>query len=625
VIFTNRKSPLRLMFFFLCLSVSLWGIFIAFMSIGFSQSLMSFNFKAAGWAGAFIPLFLLLFCAMFPDDKSPFGKIVLSIISIPAVIMVILSPTDLLLNNSAFGLHEITMNLGPLALYYLLYFVIYFAWSGIILFSKLKKANGFVRSQLEYLFLGLFLTSILGALCNIILVYLGFGSFVYVGPLCTCLLIGFTTYAITKTELMDIRVAITRSAAYGTVAILLATSFLILNILQMPMLLLFAANTLLCLFWVFYAERLRSLIQTPIQEKWITGWYDSNKLLNRISQKLVPVIERTEVFNLIADELKSTIKISRVEVKAGESGQKYNDLAQTKEGLVIPLSSSSGLEGLLILGQKISEDSYDEKDLTLFRILMNQAVLIFDRIKPYEQIKREFDSTQKKLFETEKMLSRSARLASLGTLTAGVTHEIRNPLGVIRGTTEDIAKTEQNKESIAGFQKLILTHVDRIANIVDKMLYLSKSKEPVTKQIDINGLIEQYVVGVVSSKNVNISTELNPVPNVSAIEDDLHQILINLTNNAIKAMPDGGNLTIKTYETKENGSSKVVIELTDTGIGIPQENLEKIFDPFFSTWENGTGLGLSISYKIIEELKGKIEVQSQVGKGSTFKIVLPAV
>ncbi|MEK7376960.1 MAG: histidine kinase dimerization/phospho-acceptor domain-containing protein, partial [Candidatus Margulisiibacteriota bacterium] len=543
----SKRNPANLFFVLLGLLVSFWCIFIGLMCSSTIPETRLLFWRLAIYVCTPIPLVILFFSTSFLEIKLPRSIIFL----IVAVFLPIqyFSVTETLFKSS-YSNQDLILNLGPLAVPYIVYYVTFFTWAILNFYFGYRKASSAEKIKLSYFLTGFILTYIIGVLFNVVFVFFGYNRLIYFGPMSSIFLVGFSAFAITKHELMDIRVAITRSAAYGVVGILLVASFMILNLIQMPIIFLFASNTLLCLFWVLFADRLRSVIQTPIQEKWITGWYDSNKLLNRISQKLVPVIERTEVFNLIADELRSTIKISRIDVKAGESGHKYDDLAQTKEGLVIPLSSSSGLEGLLVLGPKISEDPYDEKDLTLFRILLNQAVLIFDRMKPYEQIKHEFDSAQKKLFETEKMLSRSARLASLGTLTAGVTHEIRNPLAVIQSETDGLVKSEQNKDTLQSFRVLITKHVDRIANIIDKMLYLARSKEAVAKQIDINKLIEQYVVGIVSSKNVDISTQLNPVPNVLAIEDDLHQVLINLTNNAIKAMPDGGSLIIKTTETK---------------------------------------------------------------------------
>jgi len=104
----------------------------------------------------------------------------------------------------------------------------------------------------------------------------------------------------------------------------------------------------------------------------------------------------------------------------------------------------------------------------------------------------------------------------------------------------------------------------------------------------------------------------------------LHQVLTNFADNAIHAMPDGGTLTIKTYSTTEDHAQKVVVEISDTGMGIPKAIQEKIFDPFFSTRHEGTGLGLSISHKIIEAHRGKIELNSEEGKGTTFKIIFPS-
>ncbi|MFA5097041.1 MAG: ATP-binding protein [Candidatus Margulisiibacteriota bacterium] len=624
-----KSRPLtqdKTFFVFMLLSISAWcfGIFGHALSIGYisaySWSLYLHRFAF------FIPVFYFIFVYFFINSKSLIFRVLIYINILILLLLEYLSflyPSSIVSYVSSMSLFQFFPRAGILYSLYVWQFALSILIASVYLaFAIIGQKNNIVKQRNLYILISTLIgfpcaASTIIPMYNINIFPLGnFGTFLFVIVL---------VYSMMKHELMDIKLVITRAMAYGSVFFVIILSFIAINFIPFPDRLSIIANAITCFLWLFFADKLRSLIQTPLQEKWITGWYDSGKLLNRISQKLVPVVERTEVFDLISDELKSTIRISKIDVKKGESGQTYDDLAQTKEGLVIPLSSSSGLEALMILGPKISEDPYDDRDLTLFRILMNQAVLIFDRIKPYEQIKHEFGSTQKKLFETEKMLSRSARLASLGTLTAGVTHEIRNPLAVIRSSTEDISKVDQNKDSIKTFQTLVLKHVDRIAGIVDKMLYLSKSKAAVNKEIDINKFIEQYIVGLVSSKNTELLTQLNPVPNVLAIEDDLHQVLINLTSNAIKAMPNGGNLTIKTYETKENESRKVVIEVSDTGTGIQQENLEKIFDPFFSTWENGTGLGLSISYKIIEELKGRIEVQSQVGKGSTFKIILPAV
>lgn len=634
IIYGKSKSESAKYFLLFLLAVIEWSMFYALWLITSNPNIAEFFARTCMIGVLLMPPIFFHFIVSLIEKKNMTAWIITNYIL--AAIFVCSAYTPLYLS----GMKQIILIPfwpipGMLFSFAVAHFAIVYLITHLLMWKFIGQNKGSKKEQVLYVFIGTFIGGIAGA-SNFISWYTAIPPVLNVF---TSVYITTIAYAITKHELMDIRVAITRGAAYGTVVILIILSFVFLNLLQMPRLLVISTNTILCLFWAFYASRLRTFIQTPLEEKWITGWYDLNKLMNRIAQELVSAMETQKVFEIIAEQLKNTIKIKEIKIFDNTELSlppneviKYDDLnRELKEklkvfanGVFIPLASSSEPKGILGLSQKISEDPYNEKDVLLFRTIMFQAVAIFDRVRSYEQIKHEFDSTQKKLFETEKMLSRSARLASLGTLTAGVTHEIRNPLGVIRGSTEDISKTEQTKESISIFQKLVLSHVDRIANIVDKMLYLARSKEPVAKQVDINKLIEQYIVGIVSSKNVNISTQLNPVSIVLAIEDDIHQVLINLTNNAIKAMPDGGDLTIKTYEKKEEGSSKVVIEITDTGIGIPQENLEKIFDPFFSTYHEGTGLGLSISFKIVEELKGRIEVQSQVGKGSTFRIILPA-
>jgi len=641
VLRTNK--PTNKFFFLISSCLSIWVFIFALLVIANDDSTALLRIRQLNLATIFVPALFLQFSKYFPENTYKPNWLDFFLFAIPCSIITSFSFSENYIRSASIQNWGVDFSYGYLYFIFFIYFFSYMTAGLIILIKKYKALDKSSKLQLTYIFTGTAITFLISIVIDSILPLFGCRWLTPIGPISTISVIGFTAYAITKTELMDIRVAISRSAAYGTVGILLVASFMILNYFQMPMLLVFTINTLLCLFWVFYAERLRNLIQTPIEEKWITGWYNSDNLINSIAQSLIPIMEKEKAFEIITDTLKNTIKIKNAKiinaVELTIDGDNISDVTpydklpqDMKEifheydgGVFIPLRSSEGFEGYIMLGQKKSEDPYNKTDYTLFKTIMIQTLAILDRIRPYEQIKREIDTTQKKLFETEKMLSRSARLASLGTLTAGVTHEIRNPLGVIRMGINLLAKEPRDVKYLQEWQDLHIKHVDRIADIIDKMLHLSRAKEAVNKVFNVNDLIKQYIIGIVSSKNANISTDLNPVPNISAIEDDLHQILVNLTSNAIKAMPNGGDLTIKTYEIKENELSKVVIEISDTGIGIPQENLEKIFDPFFSTWENGTGLGLSISYKIIEELKGRIEVQSQVGKGSTFKIILPAV
>ena len=431
-------------------------------------------------------------------------------------------------------------------------------------------------------------------------------------------------YAITKAELMDIRVVITRAAAYLFVGVLLAASFVGLNSFALPQAAVMVANTLLALFWALAAHRLRALIQTPLEEKWITDWFDSDKLINHIATKLIPVMDRAGVFNIIAGELKAAVKIKDIKIAIGPQGTNYQDLTRAKEGLVMPLSSSEGLEGILTLGPKISEDPYNDKELTVFRTIMVQVRAIFDRVRPYERIKRDYDANQKKLYDTERLLARSEKIASMANLVQEYNHQVKTPLAIIRGRVETLFDKTRDEEYLKKMQALVLEQVDRANYIVESTLRLSRPHERQETLLDLGQEIEE-ALRLFPPSGVSVVLDLAPGLVIRGDREDLETVFINLFKNAVEAMRKGGELRITTCAGEENGAPIVRAEVADTGVGIPAGNMEKIFEPFFSTSvTQGRGLGLSIVFRIMREHLGSVEVKSQPGQGTKFILKFPA-
>jgi signal transduction histidine kinase len=187
---------------------------------------------------------------------------------------------------------------------------------------------------------------------------------------------------------------------------------------------------------------------------------------------------------------------------------------------------------------------------------------------------------------------------------------------VIRAETEGLANQPRDIEFLKTHRDLLLKHIDRISGIVQRMLQLAKEKPKEEKEIDLNEVLESTLAFFPASLAVFVK-DLHPLPKIKADIEELQEVFVNLVQNAIEAMPGGGRITIKTYLDDQ----KKIVEITDNGKGIPEELREKIFDPFFSTRHEGTGLGLSIVYRIIRQYGGNISVSSEMGKGSTFKIV----
>ena len=235
------------------------------------------------------------------------------------------------------------------------------------------------------------------------------------------------------------------------------------------------------------------------------------------------------------------------------------------------------------------------------------------------------DITKEKLVQEQ--LSNAEKMAFLGTLAAGVAHEINNPLGIIIGFGELLLENTPKETQAYQDIKLILKHALHCKSIVQNLLNFARPTEELTEKIDINEAIKE-VINIVrhtlEMNNIQMKTKLaKSLPSLArGDKKQLQQVFLNLIINAIDAMPDGGELFITTRLSEHQA---IEILFQDTGCGIKEQDLGKIFDPFFTTKPEGkgTGLGLSISYSIISKYNGRIRCESEENKGATFIIDLP--
>jgi signal transduction histidine kinase len=238
------------------------------------------------------------------------------------------------------------------------------------------------------------------------------------------------------------------------------------------------------------------------------------------------------------------------------------------------------------------------------------------------------NAMSEELRHREEELIQSKKLASLGVLTAGVAHELTNPLNnisMVAQTYQDLYPRLDETQRI-GFMSTVEAETVRIQKIVKNLLDFSKPKDANPREADMNVIVQKTLTLVQNMIDVsNIETTLHfgeDLKHVSVDEHQMQQVLVNLITNAVQAMPQGGKLYVGTRPGKQQES--VEITVMDTGKGIAPEFLPHIFDPFFSTkGEGGTGLGLSVSYGIVKNHRGEIRVESKVGVGTTFTIELP--
>ncbi|MCS0789395.1 PAS domain S-box protein [Cytobacillus firmus] len=241
--------------------------------------------------------------------------------------------------------------------------------------------------------------------------------------------------------------------------------------------------------------------------------------------------------------------------------------------------------------------------------------------KPYQYLSIRNDITERK--KTEEVLHQQDKLAAVGQLAAGVAHEIRNPLTTMKGYTEYLQLDETHEER-QEYLSIILDEIDRVNNIVEDFMVLAKPKAAELEDRDIIPIIKNVVSFLefeARKKDVKIGFEYEQdIIQIECDENRLKQVFLNFIKNGIEAMPDGGDITVRAGII----NNQVEIAIQDTGVGIPQEKLKKIGEPFFTTKINGNGLGLMVSFKIIESHNGKVFIESELNKGTTFNIVLPA-
>jgi len=242
-----------------------------------------------------------------------------------------------------------------------------------------------------------------------------------------------------------------------------------------------------------------------------------------------------------------------------------------------------------------------------------------------------FNEMAKQLETKQEQLLQSRKMASIGTFTSGIAHELNNPLNNISLTAESLMEdfTEMTKEEASEMMMEILAQADRASQVVKNLLEFSRTERPVLLELSINEVLDRTIKLIknqIMVTGIHLKRENSKnLPLIQGRNQDLQQVFINILLNSIQAMKDLSGENIITILTGPGPDGYIRIDFSDTGIGIKPENMKHIFDPFFTTKPvgRGTGLGLSLVYGIIRTHGGYVEVKSEINKGTTFSIYLP--
>jgi two-component system, NtrC family, sensor histidine kinase HydH len=298
-------------------------------------------------------------------------------------------------------------------------------------------------------------------------------------------------------------------------------------------------------------------------------------------------------------------------------------LAEMNGSIAVPIVSSPDrpdaagemLLGVLVLRDERMRNAFGLDDLDLFRMLAAQAAITIENSRVYERMKER------------------DRLAALGEMAAGLAHEIRNPLGAIKGAAQLLVSADGKpvpEQRPDEFLHIIVEEVNRLNRVVTQFLDYARPYKGDASEVSINDVVRRTVTlleGEGKAGHVRFDVRLDEsVPPIRGDAEQLRQVFLNLGLNALQAMPQGGKLTIGTQvrSPQRLGTGAFVeVRFQDSGVGIAREHLKNLFIPFFTTKEKGTGLGLPISQRIVTQHGGVIEVRSEPGRGTTFFVFLP--
>ena len=306
-------------------------------------------------------------------------------------------------------------------------------------------------------------------------------------------------------------------------------------------------------------------------------------------------------------------------------------LKPNKTLVMLPLVTVRHILGMVIVVTSIDESLITHENIKVLGMLAKQCALVMENYLLYDRLRKEHE----RLLRAQHQILQAEKLASIGRLTAGASHEILNPLNVLSGYVQLLQIQPNLDDKSKQYLNTIQEQVERIAGIVNSLYRFSRPIETRKETFSLLEVIDRVVqLFGHERRNDHLVWDLkiaNDLPMLHGNPDAIAQVLVILFSNARDAMPDGGTLTVEATFLPEAAISGleprgvVRIRVADTGIGIREEDLGRIFDPFFTTKQNqnGTGLGLSLAYGIIEEHEGTITVESRRNQGTVFTILLP--
>ncbi|MDP1991992.1 MAG: ATP-binding protein [Syntrophales bacterium] len=354
----------------------------------------------------------------------------------------------------------------------------------------------------------------------------------------------------------------------------------------------------------------------------VQNYYLVDRTLDRMKTYTENVVES------MADGLVSIDREGKIVTLNRQAGEILGSVRERLEGKTIASVLGEGIGR--ILGSAEGHTLVRDREMEIHRDKNGRIPLSLSVAPLRDEKGQEMGSVLlikdlREIRDLQEKVHRSERLASLGRLAAGVAHEIRNPLSSIKGFAQYFVKRFSGQPEEQGYASVMVREVDRLNRVITELLDFAGPKEPHREPHSLEAVAEQalkLLTPDLEARKVTVAKDYEPgLPAVSVDRDRISQVFINILLNALESMEAGGEIRLSLRRC--GPPPAVEISVADTGGGIPEGDLEKVFEPFFSRKKKGTGLGLAIVHQIVESHRGDIRVESRPGKGTTFRIRLP--
>ncbi len=571
-------------------------------------------------------------------------------VGLPPVMLITILPTNLYTQGAdLFFWHWETWINSLIHKLFVLYIALYVIY-GITMIARanLTISKGLAAKPIMYMFFTISFIFVPSLVAAILVPLSGYSNYMIgASSLSVVVMAVVLIYSIRRYQLIEVNTVLSQSLGYFVLTGLLLGAYVLLVNLLSGLFQIEASSNIGTAPTYIVATVIIALLFQPVKNRVQTlldRWFhkDQNAYqqtlldfsqamttilsLNRLPQLLVSTVTDTmgidkgwlliEKDDRVGYELVASVGLDEntkqnIQDSASEVVDKLAAPLGADSSISIPLQRDEHLIGALFLGRKYSGKRFTKADREILMILANQAALAITNAKLVKQ------------------LLRADQLAMLGRISAGIAHEVRNPLLAIKGAAQFLQGKFKKDGEESEFASIIVEESDRINQVIAHFLDYARPAKPKLELMDITECLDRTLTLInVELRHAKVELLRDYVPNLPKVlgdEKQLGQVFLNLILNAIEAMPNGGTLRIHTRHGMEHDESAYCeIQISDSGIGMSTDEQSRIFEPFYTSKEHGLGLGLAIVAEIVSEHGGTISVESEKGKGTTFTIRLPS-